>query len=376
MDDIANDIDGDYYIAGQQGEIEEVKEHRKVLILEKDREVFKLGSKVDVDVVGNVNAIVRTIKLNYWYLVHGPIDDENRVTPAVARKIAFLRVHALAKGLGDPTRNIGAHNVRYSDIVIVDDDFTIDYTDTTGDQEQDPLEDVPDWAADKAWRAIVKKEVTNMVCLVAFFMRTRGHHWTEETDDRYKAIWRRCLYDTDTPEIDWKYVAHHTYHFIYPDTLDNFWELAVENSTCAGAMTKRFNSLCAGVAAIGAVAVGADDLVIVLPKIRNVIPEAFEELDRCRDVIQNDRWAGSINRRYYNGANLVPDEKRLGSLAAVIIGALASSASAAPLRNSLALKRVADNAPITGALINTMITKAAQDDRMVNGLFAEVDNEG
>jgi hypothetical protein len=140
---------------------------------------------------------------------------------------------------------------------------------------------------------------------------------------------------------------------------------------CSGALIKRIDSAPAGVAAVGAISAGANDLVICFPKIKALIPEAFAELTRCEGVLRNNRWAGSINRRFYNGPSLTPNEGLLGSLAAVIMGAIESTASAAALRNSAALRRVAANAPITGALIASMIAKAATDDRMIEALFED-----
>lgn len=370
---IANDINGDYYVVGQQGELEEELAHRHVYICQTDRAVFSLGTIVDAG--ANIVAINRTININYWALrsITGP----HAVSPEEARKIAYLRVFALVKGLGDPTDNRSAHNVRYNDVKIIDDTDTFPVIETAGAAAVDRgmNDDIPGIGDDDAWRAIVKKKVTNMICMVAYFMRVRGHHWTADSDDRYKEVWRLCLYEEDTPGLDWEKIAHHAFHFIYPDTLDLFWLASIEAKRCAGTLDKRYDSAAAGTAVITAVYTGAQDLILVFPRIGEMIPNAFRELDRCMLALQNHRWAGSINRRFYNGPDLTCDEKKIGALAAVIVSALEAVAGSARLRNSPALRRAAQNAPITGSLMVAMITKAAQSDRMINALFYEEDED-
>jgi hypothetical protein len=372
---VAHDFDGEYFVVGQQGEVEEVLDHRRVYVPDTAARVFGLGTVVDLNNADALDAVNATINVNYWALLALP--EGARPTVEEAIRIAFLRVHALTKGWGDMANDMARHNVRYNDITIIPvaQVFRVNINDALHDGDKTAAHNVPNWDTDAAWRTAVKRKVLNMVCLVAFFMRTRGHHWTADSDDRYQKIWRNCLYEEEHVGLNWEKVAHHTYHFIYPDILDGIWREAVTNARCAGALIKRFDSLPAGVAAVGAVQTGATDILIVLPNIRNLVPDAFQELERCANVIRGHRWAGSINRRFYDGTELIPDEKKLGSIAAVILGALQAVSSAAPLRNSKALQRVAQNAPITGTLINTMIQKAVTDDRMVNGLFVDYDSD-
>jgi hypothetical protein len=188
---------------------------------------------------------------------------------------------------------------------------------------------------------------------------------------RYEEIWERCLYGEKDIGLDWKFVARHGLHFVYPDTLDGIWMRAKNNATCNGSLVKRWNSYAAGTAAVGACLVGANDVCVVFPLIRKVIPQAFAELDRCIGILNRHRWAGSINRRFYDAPELVINEGSLGALAAVILAALDQFQSTAKLRESASLIRVASNAPITGAVIATTLMKAAQDPRMVNAILYE-----
>jgi hypothetical protein len=374
-DAIAHDINGEFYVVGQQGEIETLDDHRKLYLRTSDSGNFGFARPLNVNTNEEKAAVVRAIQANYWGLVHAGSYTDNNVRPSAvsAMRIAYLRVVALVKGFIDVTGTPAAHNVRYTDVELIPDGYV--YPEIPIGPNQTPAHAnnavVPGFAADQAWRNSVNAKVLNMVCLVAFFMRARGHHWTVETQEKYVNIWHRCLYDEDNPGLDWMYIAHHAFHCIFPDNLDYIWTVAVENSRCAGALIKRYDVFSAGTAALGAIEAGRRDLDLVFPAIRNLLEDAYLELDRCLAFLQAHRWNGSINRRFYGGDALRVNEKLLGSLAAVILGGLALGDGASPLRQSAALRRVATNAPITGALITALLTKAAQDDRMVRNLFIE-----
>jgi hypothetical protein len=181
------------------------------------------------------------------------------------------------------------------------------------------------------------------------------------------------MYQEDDPGIEWKYLAHHAFHYVFPDSLDTFWKDSVDAARCSGTLAKRYHSYAAGTAAVGAVQTGANDVLIVFPQMKEVMADQFAELDRCVNALKGsaNRWVGSINRRFYNGGELTVDERVLSSLASVVLSALEVSASSSPLRNSLALRRVASNAPITGSIMVTIMQKATQDARMVNALLGK-----
>ena len=363
MDDIANDINGDFYVAGQQGEIEEDLAYRHVVIPRKHVDVFRLGIKPNKNDVNVQEACRDTIKANYWYVLAHPKANNPRHSFLKAARIAYLRVLGLLLGVGDSQDQPAAHNCRYNDVKIIDTNATVAI-----DTDNVPItDDVPNWAADAVWRIGVRRKVTDILGNIGFNMRTRGHHGLDDMVDRYERVWHKCLYDEDNPGLEWLELAHDVYHFLYPDVLDGFWVDACTNERCAGALIKRVNSFAAGTAAVGAVATGLEDLTIVFPKMRDLLDPAYAEIERCMTVIggTGGRWAGSINRRYYGAGELVPNERVMASAAAVTLAALAAMQSDAPLRNSDALKRVGRNAPITGHIIQQIITKATQHDRMV-----------
>jgi hypothetical protein len=293
----------------------------------------------------------------------------------------------IAKGWADVANRPGEHYCLFNDVKLVPNTHTFEVpvaragpvpANHTGDTIARGLQHaVPDYGlpAEVEWRQDVKTKILNIVCIIAFFMRTRGHHYLEDMLDRYVNVWHKCLYLEDDPGIAWSVLAHHVFHFIYPDTLDLIWINAINEAKCAGALAKRVDSYPAGVASVGAVESGASDIAIVFPAIRTLVPEAFDELKRCVALCKTHRWAGSVNRRFYNAPPVGVNEKLLGSLAAVIISAYEGIASNAPLKESQALKRVAGNAMITGSLISQMIQKAITDDRMIDPLFLEAEEE-
>jgi hypothetical protein len=382
---VINDFDGNFYLVGQQGETEEDLSYRHVYINQAAAGSFALGTATDLTVPANRLALRQVIRLNYWHLVS--IVGDKEVTMEEARRMAYLRAMGISKGWGDLAGNVAAHNVQFNDVHIVTDATTFAVPNAKGgalpdDHTGDTIargiaHPVPGYgdALDVQWRNDVKLKILNIVCIIAFFMRTRGHHWLPDMQERYTKVWRKCLYEEDGPGVPWSKLAHHVFHFMYPDILDKVWVNACNTARCAGALIKRVDSYPAGIAAVGAVESGAADVSIVFPAIKNLIPEAFEELERCVREAKAHRWAGSINRRYYGAPDVVVNEKRLGALAAVILAAYEGVAKNAPLIDSDALKRVAANAMITGSLISQMIQKAITDDRMIDPLFLEAAEE-
>jgi hypothetical protein len=372
-DDITHNMNGDFYVVGQQGEVEEALDHRLVYVPDTDVGLFPFANAVTGAPADRLAALKRIQRGNFWKLLG--ITGEHAVTVLQAKRIAFLRAQAICRSLGDTGDNPADHNVKYNDLTIVAGVLACTRGLNAAGVVEDVAEfdgfnrDIPDWNVDEPWRRSARKKMTNMICVIAFFMRTRGHHWTPDTNDRYAVVWRRCLYQEDNPDLEWRFIAHHAFHFLYPDVIDAFWKNAIDKAFCAGTLAKRYDSFAAGTAIIGACSAGADDVCVLFPTLRGIIQGSFVELDRCRRALQGHRWAGCINRRFYGGEELVADEKALGPLAATILGALESLASTSHLRESRALARVAQNAPITGALVANLIRAASQDKRMINFLF-------
>lgn len=377
--DIANDINGEFYVAGSQGERDEDKSNNHFIIPPGAEATFGLKTRTDTDVAGVADALKVIIRANFWYLVAGDVSHD------VAWRVVYLRVLGLILGLADVANRPGAHNVVYNDVKLIHlgaettagDEGTREFVSKGADgaavNVHPYVTDVPGWndQVNIEWRSATKKMFTNIVCIVAFFFRTRGHHYMDDFDERYKAVWKKCLYEEETIGLAWQYVATHALHFVYPAVLDEFWRNACDDEHCAGALIKRVNSYAAGTAAVGAVWAGYADLIILFPKFRDTVKEAVAELERCRNAILNNRWVGSVNRRYYGADNLTINESTLSSLAATILQALKNSTGNVALKESKALIRVAGGAPITGTFMATILAKAANHDDMVYAILPD-----
>jgi len=355
------DLNGECFILGAEGEIES-QELSQILWF--PAASSRPGSWPHNQALGSVPQAQMATTSAYlsaalWGNFHKLKADVQGINDQDAFRIAYLRMLVIREGLADPESTAASHHVRYNiaRYLGTDDDTSAPNPAPTG--------------SDAAWRNSAREKFTNMVCIVAYFFRVRGHHFQDSFEDRFKVVWKKCLYNEDDPGLKWEYIARHALHAIFPDTLDAYWVNSAEVSACAGALTKRVNSVPAGIAGVAALRRGLDDIVMILPKIPTLVPDAVSHLEDIERQILGNRWNGSINRRFYNAQAIRVDEGRLGSLAAVILAALDQFAGNNPLSKSNALKRIADNAPITGAVIARLIATAVNTPEAASGLLLE-----
>jgi hypothetical protein len=279
-----------------------------------------------------------------------------------ALKIAYLRTIGMREGVLDYSLSHEHHNCRFPNFAS-EDELEVKHD---IDLETMPMEALKKWSDDN------RTKFTDMICTVAYFFRVRGHHWVEDMEDRYRAIWRKCLYNEDNPGLEWKFIAHEAFHGVYPDQLDKFWQDSVDDNRCSGALKKRFNSAPAGVAGMIALRTGVNDLSIVVPKALKLVQDAVDHLEQLESIINSHRWAGSINRNLYGAPKVVAEENRLGALGALIVASLRSVAPQAPLLRSESLKRIANNSPLTGSAVASMINTAVNHERSGLALLPDV----
>jgi hypothetical protein len=220
-------------------------------------------------------------------------------------------------------------------------------------------------------RAKIRACTTNVICCVAYLFRVRAHHYLDSMRDRYMTLWRRARYDEDCPYGSWKVLATVATHAIYPDVLDSFWQDCVANSRCAGTLVKRFECAPAGIAGVAAIRVGLNDITLVFPKIIHVLEAQVRELARIEGVILNERWAGSVNHRYYGAPRIAFREEAIAALAACIVASLHAFVPGSKMVDSSSLNRIASSAQITGAVLSGMLMTASRDERMVVGLLPD-----
>lgn len=307
-----DDLNGECFILGAEGEIES-EEQSQILLVPADAERpanwphnSRLADNQGVVSAASLAYLQNVLWLNYNKLVN----LQNPLNARDAFRVSYLRMLVVREGLVDPNATPQSHHVRYNicRFATAQDATTVPAT-------------APD-GSDDAWRDLARQKFTNMVCITAYFFRVRGHHFQDIFEDRYKAVWRKCLYNEDEPGLRWEYIARNALHAIFPDTLDAYWMGSVQNSACAGALVKRINSSPAGVAGVSALRRGLDDIAMILPRVPMMVPDAVAHLQEVEARIAANRWNGSINRRFYNAEAIIVDESRLGSLAAVIMAAL------------------------------------------------------
>jgi len=359
---VEEDYNGECFVLGSEGEIEE-EDYSQVLWLPvaADRPAnWPYGiSLSNAGLTGDVGCR-RYLESVIWYNYNWMRANAAHITEREAFRIAYIRMLVVRQGYVDPDAGPAEHNARYN---------LARYVPATA---RDTASDPAPAGSGNEWRASCRKKFTNMICITAFFFRVRGHHFQEGFEERYKAVWRKCLYDEDEPGLKWEYIARNSLHAIFPDDLDEIWRHSVEVSRCAGALIKRFDSAPAGIAGISAIRRGVNDIGMILPRVPNLVPDAVEHLLECENLVRGHRWAGSVNRRFYNAPQIRIDEAKLASLAAVIMAGLEQFAPNNPLGKSAALKRIAANAPITGAVVARLIQTAVSAPEAAEGLVKAV----
>jgi len=216
----------------------------------------------------------------------------------------------------------------------------------------------------------VRQSFTDRVCMVAYVFRVRGHHYLPGLDELYTRLWRKCRYDINESYLNNQMLAVHALHGIFPQILDDYWKNAVDNMLCNGALAKRFYSAPAGFAAPNVLLAGIRDMLLIAPGLTTVLGKEYEYLQHVVNSAQDDRWNGSVNARYYGAKKIGFDEARLGAIAATIHSAYTVLTPDAPLGQSPALQRVANQAPVTGAVLSRAIRQIADRPETVNALLA------
>jgi len=340
-------LNGECFVAGEIGELEDNPAHRAVIF----------GANTPAATTpGTAQAFTSAqaeefIKLNYQALSLAKPDLQAQDVA----KVCFLRFLAARVGLISPEFDPQVYNVRYNEAVRLSAQNTVVMLGAVRTNVRELL-------AEKTRRDL-QKDFSNIVCAVAYMFRVRGHHFIEDMRTKYSDLWKRCQKGSDTAGLPWHLVAHDALHAIIPSILDEYWVNMSKDGKIAGALVKRLDSAPAGTAAIRAVYSGAQDLRMAIPGIYTKFKAHFDELDLIVETLRANRWAGSINRRFYGPqATAVHfNEQRFGAIAAVIVQCLYAFANNSPLLQSKALLRIADNAPITGGFISTGIAALAKD---------------
>jgi hypothetical protein len=355
------DLNGSCFIAGELGEVEELRAERVVWFEDAGPAATVFGAATAFT---SAQAVV-FLELNFGAVKAA----EAARTDAEAAIIAYMRFLAARQGLVSPNFDPAANHVSYNEARFVAAIYPQAATTLMGAAPYARPNNHPagstiapiSGALTDPVKKRLRTDFANYTCCVAYMFRVRGHHWLEDMNAKYENLWTKCLKANQNPGISWQLVAHHALHAIMPQHLDTFWREAVANSNVAGALMKRFDSAPAGVAGVKALEAGMADLAVTVPGFKELNKDLYAEMSRLVEALRNSRWAGSINRRFYAAQDLGFAEGRFAGIASTIMAALDQFAPSSQLRNSKALQRMAAAAPISGGFTAKLIAAAAND---------------
>jgi hypothetical protein len=195
----------------------------------------------------------------------------------------------------------------------------------------------------------------NLVCMLAFVFRSRGHHYLPEYDDIYSKLWSGCGYDGISLPLDFSEIFVTSLHAVYPLILDTFWLYCCDGNLCSGNLKKRKDCAPAGSAYVYSLRNGVMDVVAVFPQLQKTYEAIIARLNEVYTILRNDRWAGSINHTYYGVRRVELDESDYIQIASIVFGLYTEFAPNSPILKSRSLKKVSDNAPLIGAVLGTTL---------------------
>jgi len=345
------DLNGDLWVLGGAGEQElDTAAYHVLFIIDNT----PLTNPEDRNYRGGLAGwatrdVQRFLLVNYVHLREHNIEHEN------ATKLAYLRLMASTLKLISPTYDPADWDVKYNDARFVswDGDYlqrTENLAANVNDDVKIAMEDYYLGLAPDTRREI-RLQFTNMVCLMAYMFRIRGHHWLDDYEDRVEDLWMKCLYKPRSNMIPFDLAFTVGLHAIIPKILDTFWLDSVKNNRCAGTLIKRVNAAPAGSAAIHAISQGIRDIKVAFPSLTDYLRDEVKELTAHLSRIESNRWIGSINAKYYGQTYELFDEHHVSVLAAAVKTIYENLAEDSPLKDSPAIKRVANQSPVTGKVV-------------------------
>lgn len=342
------DLNGDCFIVGAEGETE-VETSTNIVYFPHN---WPADNRMEN---GLTNAMcLDLLKLNYMQSTQA-----GRI-PEVAAKVAFVRMLASKQVHMHPDFTTALKHVKYNHARRL----TAEAQAALVRQYPADFDAILNRELPADIKTKLRKHYSDYVCCVAYIFRVRGHHYKVDYLDRYKTLWNRCLHAESDLPLPWEFLATDALHAITPIDLDNFWHECVETSKCAGTLIKRFDSAPAGCAGVSALNRGLQDVLMLFPGVIDRVPESYAAFTALKDRVLNSRWGGSVNNRYYGTHRIRVDENAIGALASVVMGVYEYLAEGSKLRDSPALKRLAEIAPATGGALGVAAFRATKDERL------------
>lgn len=299
---------------------------------------------------------------------------DNAIVAADACTIAYLRVTALRYGLVSSVWNLAQIHSRYNQCVaptantITVANMLADDANGLGQAEKQAAVAAINANLNLARRQVLNKVFVELVCTVAFMFRSRGHHYDASYIPRYDAIWKKTASYVHMPVVNWLHVARYALHAIPPIVLDEFWGHCTVDSKISEPLILRYTVKAAGTAIYGVLDVGVRDICAVLPNLKEVLKDSYDQLQEDIKKVEADRWNHSINAVYYGGNRTRLNEQNIAAIAAFVRGFLESLNEEHPLKKSPALERVANQAPITGAVLSRVTKQVIMSDKFADKL--------
>jgi len=209
----------------------------------------------------------------------------------------------------------------------------------------------------------IRDQFGNIVCMLAFVFRSRGHHYLPTYESIYRRLWSSCGQNPDQMICTFQELFTIGLHAIYPIILDDFWIFCVRNGYCSGSLKKRLDCAAAGSAFVYALYNGLNDILTVFPKLREDNLEPFTRLKTFYERLHQLRWIGSINHTFYGSTRETIDENLFSALASIVVGVYREFVPQSPLLSSLSLQRIGNNAPLVGGVIGTALRALTRSEK-------------
>ena len=187
---------------------------------------------------------------------------------------------------------------------------------------------------------------TDLVCLMAYMFRVRGHHYLDDMNETYTKLWDKIKTDGFALAGTFQYLMTTGLHAILPDNLDAFYWAACAQNTISHVLFLRLNAPCAGTAAFFAVQAGWRDVETLYAVLLADYSKESRQLRNQMRILKTHRWAHGINASMYGADPSRMDTAQLGTLAAIIVGIYQENAPEATLLKALSMVREASNHPL------------------------------
>jgi len=364
----AEDINGNAFIMGAEGEREEDLDIRHVLI---PPGVNTASTPFAVQKF-SADQITELIMVNIAHQL------EAGVPMNAACTIAYLRFLSVREGLVSDQFDRVAHNVLYNDCRRIDQTSADAYVARLTTAQYAEVHT----ALGRNRKDYLRRNFADIVGCVAIHFRVRAHHFVSGTQvaqrqqtpqgipaaaqnaEFYNRLWEHCLHVVSDLSASWEHIAHNALHAIFPDILDQYFLFMCDNGRMAGALIKRRDAPAAGTASLFTVWKGITDILGIFPGIRDRLDHALTYIQDRINYLTENRWDGSVNARYYGAVRQVYDESVLTQCAAIVVGVYGTLAEGSRLRASPALMRVAGGAPVTGSVIGIAAQRATRSEAL------------